>query len=143
LIVQAAFKNKHGKMPLEAGIDVISVRALAFKRFLEIATLLDLQTDVVTDNDGDIDALKKKYDGYLDKKRIKIRYDDDVTRRTLEPQLLKVNGRATINAIIGKNFHTDSELLAHMEANKTEVALHFFETDQAWAAPSYIEAAIA
>ena len=142
LIVQAAFKKKHGKMPLEAGVDVISVRALAFKRFLEIAALLDLQTDVVTDNDGDTEALKKKYDGYLDGKRIKIRYDDDANCKTLEPQLLKANSLATINAIIGKDFQTDAELLAYMEANKTEAALRFFETDKPWAVPAYIEAAI-
>jgi predicted ATP-dependent endonuclease of OLD family len=143
LVVQAAFKKKHGKMPLEAGVDVISVRALAFKRFLEIAALLDLQTDVVTDNDGDIEALKKKYDGYLGKSRIKIRYDDDENCKTLEPQLLKANGRLTINAIIGKDFQTDAEMLAYMGASKTEVALRFFETDKPWAVPAYIEAAIA
>jgi predicted ATP-dependent endonuclease of OLD family len=142
LIVQAAFKKKHGKMPLEAAVDVISVRALAFKRFLEIAALLDLQTDVITDNDGDVEALKKKYDGYLDKERIKIRYDDDVNSKTLEPQLLKANGRAAINAVIGKDFQTDAELLAYMEANKTEVALRFFRTDKPWVVPPYIEAAI-
>lgn len=142
LIVQAAFKKKHGKMPLEAGVDVISVRALAFRRFLEIAALLNLQTDVVTDNDGDIKALKKKYDGYLNRERIKIRYDDDESCKTLEPQLLKANGRATINAIVGKDFQTDVELLAYMEANKTEAALCFFETDNPWAVPAYIEAAI-
>ena len=105
-------------MPLEAGVDVIAVRALAFKRFLEITALLDLQTDVITDNDGDIEALKKKYDGYFDKQRIKIRYDDDVNCETLEPQLLKANGRAAINSILGKNFQTDAELLAHMERTK-------------------------
>ncbi len=142
LIVQAAFKKKHGKMPLEAGVDVISVRALAFKRFLEIATVLNLQADVITDNDGDIDALKKKYEGYLDKPRIKIRYDDDINHRTLEPQLLKWNDRATINDILGKDFQTDANLLNFMEANKTEVALRFFETDKTWVVPGYIEAAI-
>lgn len=142
LIVQAAFKKKHGKMPLEAGVDVISVRALAFKRFLEIATLLDLQTDVVTDNDGDIEALESKYDGYFGKERIKIRYNDDVNYKTLEPQLLKANSRTTLNGILGKSFQTDAELLAFMEANKTEAALRFFETDRHWVAPDYIEAAI-
>jgi hypothetical protein len=97
---------------------------------------------VVTDNDGDIEALKKKYGDYLDKERIKVRYDADMSCRTLEPQLLKANGRATINDILGKNFQTDVELLSYMEANKTEVALLFFETDKLWTIPTYIEAAI-
>jgi len=124
-------------------VDVISVGALAFKRFLEIAALMDLRVDVVTDNDGDLDALKKKYVGYLDKDRIKIRYDDNVEAPALESQLLKINGRQNTNAILGKNYATDPELLAYMKGNKTEVALRFFESDKPWSTPSYIEAAIA
>lgn len=144
LIVQAAFKKKHGVMPLAAGVDVISVRALAFKRFLEIAALLDLRVDVVTDNDGNVDALKKKYEDYLNKERIKVRYDDDVAYKTLEPQLLKANGRQAINDILGTAYQNDADLLAHLgtTANKTDVALKFFETDKPWVAPAYIEAAI-
>jgi putative ATP-dependent endonuclease of the OLD family len=142
LIVQAAFRRKHTKLPLEAGVDVISVRSLAFKRFLEIAVLLNLRTDVVTDNDGDIEKLKKKYDGYLEKERINIRYDDDVKYKTLEPQLLKANGVAVVNDILGTVYKTEGELLDYMEANKTETALRFFETDKPWSIPKYIEAAI-
>lgn len=57
LVVQKAFTAKHGASPLEKGVDVISVRGLAFKRFLEIAKLLGIKIDVVTDNDGDVAAL--------------------------------------------------------------------------------------
>ncbi|MDO8838450.1 MAG: AAA family ATPase [Parvibaculum sp.] len=142
LIVQAAFNRRHGKMPLQAGVDVIAVRALAFKRFLEIANLLNLKTDVVTDNDGDIDALREKYKGYLEKERIKIHYDNDVGCRTLEPQLLKANGISVINAILGTQYQTDAELLAYMENRKTDVALKFFKTEMPWTAPAYIEEAI-
>lgn len=143
LVVQAAFKKKYGKMPLEAGVDVITVGSLAFKRFLEIATLMHLQVDVLTDNDGDLDALKTKYEGYFDKEKLKIRYDDDINYKTLEPQLLKHNDRTVINEILGKNYDTDEKLLAYMERNKTEVALRFFETAREWTVPSYIEAALA
>lgn len=142
LIVQAAFRKRHGAMPLAAGVDVISVRALAFKRFLEIAARLNLRTDVLTDNDADVAALKSKYDGYLDKDRIKIRYDVDEAYPTLEPQLLKANGRNRVNAILGTDFQTDLDLLNHMKARKTEVALRFFETEEDWVAPAYIEAAL-
>ncbi len=34
LIVQRAFLDKHGVLPMEAGVDVINVRGLSFKRFL-------------------------------------------------------------------------------------------------------------
>jgi hypothetical protein len=50
--------------------------------------------------------------------------------------------RPTINAIIGKDFQPDAELLGYMEASETEAALRFFETDQPWTVPAYIEAAI-
>ena len=66
LVVQKAYKQKHGKLPLENGVDVISVRGLSFKRFLEIGKLLELDIRVVTDNDGKLDALKEKYKDYLD-----------------------------------------------------------------------------
>ena len=143
LIVQRAFVRRHGRMPLSNGVDVITVNSLAFKRFLEIALLLGRQVDVVTDNDGDVDALKRKYADYLGKPGISIHFDADVTARTLEPQLLKANGRAKVNTILGKTFTTDDDLLKFMDSNKTEVALAFFETSEAWVAPSYIEAAIA
>ena len=49
LIVQKAFHAKHAASPLERGIDVISVKSLAFKRFLEIARPLGIRVDVVTE----------------------------------------------------------------------------------------------
>jgi putative ATP-dependent endonuclease of the OLD family len=142
LIVQAAFKTKHGKMPLEAGIDVISVNSLAFKRFLEIAVLLDLPVAVVTDNDGKVAALNAKYADYFDKPKIGIHFDSDEAFPTLEPQLLKVNGRSTIEKILDKKFSSDIELLAYMKENKADVALKFFTTTEPWTAPEYIVRAI-
>ena len=143
LIVQRAFVRRHGAMPLAKGVDVITVSSLAFKRFLEIAKILGRKVDVITDNDGDLDALRRKYSDYLSEPSISIHFDHDVTAGTLEPQLLKSNGLAKINKILGKAFATDSDMLKYMASNKTEVALAFFETDEDWVAPPYIEAAIA
>jgi Predicted ATP-dependent endonuclease of the OLD family len=59
LIVQKAYMEKHnGCLPIQDGIDVISV-GTAFLRFLEIADKLHKDTVVITDNDGDISALEK------------------------------------------------------------------------------------
>ena len=41
-IVQKAFHAKHAASPLQRGVDVISVKSLAFKRFLEIARPLGI-----------------------------------------------------------------------------------------------------
>jgi len=145
LIVQKAFYLKHGKMPLEAGVDVITVNSLAFPRFLEIAVLLDVEVDVVTDNDGDIDAIQKKYVDYIGKAardNIRIQYDDDIAFRTLEPQLLKANGLALMNEVLESKFLNDTDLLLYMAKNKTDCALRFFESNINWKCPEYVERAI-
>ena len=142
LIVQRAYQKKHGRMPLEDGIDVISVNSLAFKRFLSIARLLDKETDVVTDNDGNVAALKAKYVDYLGLAGIAIQYDDDESANTLEPQLLKKNGLAVINAVLGQSFPEFATALAWMQKHKGETGLRFFETAVDWKAPDYIDRAI-
>jgi putative ATP-dependent endonuclease of OLD family len=142
LIVQAAYKSQHGVLPLENGIDVISVRSLAFRRFLEIAVLLDIPVTVVTDNDGRVSALVEKYKEYSDKPRIRIFYDTDEECCTLEPQMLKANGRPVVEMVLGKSFDGDAALLEYMKDNKADVALKFFTTSTSWTAPKYILDAI-
>lgn len=145
LIVQRAYKERHGRLPIEDGVDVISVGALAFKRFLEIAALLKLHVRVVTDNDGDVAALRVKYSQYLSGSHagISICYDDDENTETLEPQLLKANSRAVLNTILGTKHEDDATLLKYMGKNKTDCALKLFETTHAWTTPSYIGNAVA
>lgn len=138
LIVQKAFLMKYRMMPLEVDVDVISVSSLAFKRFLDIALVLDANVDVVTDNDGDTEKLKMKYADYDGKDNIAVYYDDDLSCPTLEPQILKANGRDLVNSILGKSYATDEDLLKYMSDNKTECALKFFETATAWSVPKYI-----
>lgn len=144
LIVQKAYRKAYGKMPLEDGIDVISVRSLAFKRFLEIGKLLNLNICVVTDNDGDISALIDKYEDYLDGKveKIMICYDEDEMYPTLEAQLLKANSLKTLNIVLGTNFESDEDLLAYMVKNKTDTALKVFVSEKDLTFPEYINNAI-
>lgn len=144
LIVQRAYKDKHGKLPLEDGVDVIAVGSLAFRRFLEIAVLLRSDVRVVTDNDEDVAGLQEKYADYLngDHPNIKVCFDSDVDYGTLEPQLLKANSRDALNAILGKTYTDDAALLKYMDGNKTDCALKMFETAKAWVTPGYIANAI-
>ncbi|MDR2409362.1 MAG: ATP-dependent endonuclease [Bacteroidales bacterium] len=87
LVIQKAFMvNNKGKLPIEGGIDIISV-GTAFLRFLEIAEKINKNVVVVTDNDGNIDALKKNYKNYLgsnSKGFIKTYYDESVGFGELE-----------------------------------------------------------
>ncbi len=143
LIVQKAYKKKHGTLPLEDGVDVISV-GTSFLRFLEIGKLLNLNVRVVTDNDGKIAALKTKYVDYLDGKveNIKICFSDDAKCKTLEPQLLKANSLEKLNAVLGKAFTSDKKLLSHMSNHKTDTALKVFNSSEDLNFPEYINNAI-
>ena len=153
LVVQKAFMVKNdNKLPIEKGIDVISV-GISFLRFLEIAEKIGTEVAVVTDNDGDVEALNKKYENYLGenaKPNIKICFDTvedtgtipDFNYNTLEPKLLKANSRETLNKVFGKTYQNDDDLLKHMRANKTECALKVFETTEELQFPQYILDAI-
>ena len=69
LIVQRTYMDSHdGRLPIKDGVDVISV-GTSFLRFLEIADKLMKSVSVVTDNDGRINALEKKYSDYLGEKK--------------------------------------------------------------------------
>jgi putative ATP-dependent endonuclease of OLD family len=157
LIVQKAFMlNNNGILPIEKGIDVISV-GTSFLRFLEIAEKINKPIAVVTDNDSNIEALKKKYENYLGEKTkdcIKICFDENVDSgdleiggkkfnyNTLEPKILKANTLEILNAILGTAHADNNDMHKYMKSNKTECALKIFESTKAITFPQYILDAI-
>lgn len=153
LVIQKAFMlNNEGKLPIEKGIDVISV-GTSFLRFLEISEKIGAKVAVVTDNDGNVEAVKNKYKNYLgdnSKQDIKICFDSDVDTgniqdfnyNTLEPKFLKANSREVLNKIFETAYQSDDDLQKHMKANKTECALKIFETQETLNFPQYILDAI-
>jgi putative ATP-dependent endonuclease of OLD family len=143
LVVQRAFLQKYGKMPLEAGVEVITVRALASKRFLDIAKLLGIDTRVITDNDGDANALAVKFADYCSTANIHLCYSTDNNLRTLENHIVKLNKLEQLNKLFDKAYATEDELLHFMLNNKTDCALKMFDSPIDLVIPEYIENAIA
>lgn len=159
LIVQKAYMLRHnGHLPIQDGIDVISV-GTSFLRFLEIGKLLKKTIAVVTDNDSHPEALNKKYAGYLNSNAdqnnsIAIFFDPDIDTgdleisgkpynyNTLEPKLLKVNSLKLFNEIFKTTYSTEDELRRYMQSHKTECALAIFETGKDVQFPEYIIRAI-
>ena len=143
LVIQRAYRDTHdGRLPIDAGVDVVSVRGLQAKRFLDIAVPLGKPVAVVNDNDGDISTIRAKYVDYdqHDFVRICIGEGDE---RTLEPQMLAANGLATMNKVLGKSYITNADLLTHMKNNKTTCALAVFDSPEPIAMPGYIRDAVA
>ena len=153
LIVQKAYMdNNNGRLPIEDGIDVISV-GIAFERFLKIATFVGLQIRVVTDNDGDPYFLDEKFNPYISD-NIKVCFDKNIDSgsliiggkpynyNTLEPKIIKENGLAVINEILNTSFVATEDLQRYMYRNKAECALRIFNSEIKLSYPSYILNAI-
>lgn len=141
LIVQKGYQQKHGCLPLEQAVEVISV-GTSFKRFLDIARLLKLDVSVVRDNDGDPDGKRNLYEEYYSNDSIHIHIDGDANARTLEPQLVKANGLEKLNRMLGTMFADEAALSAYMETNKTDCALKLFGHTEELSIPGYISDAI-
>jgi putative ATP-dependent endonuclease of OLD family len=148
LIVQKAFMvNNDGKLPIEKGIDVISV-GTSFLRFLEIADKIQKKIAVVTDNDEDYEnKITKKYEAYKDSATIKIFADTRNELNTLEPQIIEANKEeldifCNVLGIDRNKYDTADKISTYMQSNKTMCALKIFETDKDIAFPQYILDAI-
>jgi putative ATP-dependent endonuclease of OLD family len=157
LVLQKAYMLKNdGKLPIENEIDVISV-GTSFLRFLEIAEKINTPVVVVIDNDGDVDAVHRKYENYLGdkaKSHIKIYFDGTVDTgnlmvgskpfnyNTLEPKMLKVNDWQDFNTILETSFDRLDDLHKYMRQNKTACALKVFDTEEEMEFPDYIIEAI-
>ncbi len=142
LVVQKGFHQTHGTMPLDAGVEVISVNSLAFKRFLDIARLLKIDVSVVTDNDAKEAAKRASYADYAKENNITVCIGKGDMFPTLEPQLLKANGRERLNTVLGTAYADDASLLDYMKSHKTDVALKIFDSAQPFVIPDYIKDAI-
>lgn len=159
LVVQKAYALANGgKLPIEDGVDVITVNGLTFKRYLEIADILKRKVAIVTDNDGDIPALQNKYAQYLGdnlQDHIMISYDGtDRTEKnglekynynTLENLIILENGLDNLNEVLGQNRSDLDDLRKYMKNNKADTALDIFlyEGDTKLKFPRYITEAIA
>ncbi len=161
LVIQKYYKQAKGKLPIEDGVEVISV-GTSFLRFLEIAKKLNCRVAVVTDSDGESEARKRKYSDYLGENQtenIKICIDwtvhgakefpgaeilpDNFNYNTLEPAMILANGLEQMNKVLGTNYANVGELLKHMHSNKTDCALKIFETKEKISFPAYIKEAFA
>jgi putative ATP-dependent endonuclease of OLD family len=154
LVLQRAYMDESdGRMPIEDRIDIISV-GTSFLRFLEISEKLQIPTVIVTDNDGNIQALEKKYVEYLSGSKypwIYISYDKcdhtegtlvNYNYNTLENLILTSNNLHLLNSILEKNYASEDKLRLHMRSKKADTALAIFSAEQRITIPDYIKGAI-
>lgn len=136
-------QENNGRLPIEDGIDVISVAGLAFKRFLEIAKLVEKPVAVITDNDGKYqEKIINKYQEYWSISYIKISADPRENLNTLEPQFIDANQAdfSKLCQVIG--FYGDQNfdaIKSYMVNAKTDWALKLFDSEEVLEYPNYIK----
>ena len=91
ILMEAFFKIVAGSELEHSDVHVLSVDGTSFKRYLEIAKILNIKTAVVRDNDGDYESnCVENYTDYVSDD-IKVFSDQDKGRKTFEICLYQDN----------------------------------------------------
>lgn len=140
ILMEAMYKNTTNKELANSGIGVIAVDGKCFKRYLEIAQLIDIKVAVITDNDRDYNNnVVNNYKEYV-AGNIKVFSDDNNERYTFEVCIY--NDNATILDDEFGNLRTNTPL-QYMLANKAEAAFRILESHaNEIVVPQYIQNAI-
>ncbi|MEQ1736237.1 MAG: AAA family ATPase [Rhodoglobus sp.] len=130
LVVQRAYRDQHGKRPLDEGVDVLAVRSLSFERYLDIAVKLNKRVGVLVDNDGDVERVRDKYARFGEFANVTICFSDDANTRTLEPLLARHNAIDKLNRVLRKSFKSHEAAIKWMLSDKTEAALRIHDAGE-------------
>lgn len=91
LILKKKYLEDNGKLPEEDGIDIIVVRGIGFKHYLQIAKHIGTQVNVVKDNDGSYKTNIEDYSKSFELPNISFFSEMDDKLKSLEPSLIEVN----------------------------------------------------
>jgi putative ATP-dependent endonuclease of OLD family len=143
IVLERAFRDTTGGMPSSAaGIDIVSLGGLTFARALELCARLDREAVALQDNDLRAPAeVRSPVAQFLSAGRRDVFVSDPTKGRTLEPQLLHVNGERRLRQILGLADSVD--VTKWMSRNKTEAALRIFDAEERLTYPDYILQAVA
>lgn len=144
ILMEALYKRTLAKELSSSGIGVIAVDGKCFKRYLDIAKLLNNKVAVITDNDHDYAVnVTNNYSDYTQNQfpNINIYSDTNNTRNTFEVCIYQEN-----QAICDSEFQTPGRRLAtvdYMLKNKTEAAYLLLKNKaDTIVVPQYIQDAI-
>lgn len=142
-ILMDAFYKKYevGASLEKEGVHVISVGGTSFKRYLDLAKLLDIKTAVLRDNDKNYEVnCVDNYKDYI-KSNIKIFSDADNTRYTFEVCIYQDN-KKVCDELFSPGRRTMS-VQDYMLGNKADVAFELLDKKEAeLVVPAYINEAI-
>lgn len=147
MVFNWAYQNKYKRSPAKDGIDVITF-GIKGKRILELAKSMNKKCAVLRDNDGkNPNHWISQAGDLVDDKNRKMFIGEDVSSRSLEPQIIQANkGQLSAFAVAvgyprsgkGENIN-ECKLCEWMADNKTEWALRLVSNgNNRFEAPSYM-----
>jgi predicted ATPase len=141
IVIERAFRDATGKLPIDCGIDVVSMGGLTFKRALELCAALDRNVAALQDNDGKTPSdIRQGLEALLADGQREFFVGELLAGMTLEPQLVYANSQEDLRRVLGLGAGADVE--TWMKKNKTEAALRVFDSQHAITMPDYIQRAI-
>ena len=140
ILLEAMYRNTLHKNLADSEVSVIAVDGKCFKRYLEIAKILDIKVAVITDNDKDyLTNITNNYASFITPST-KVFSDTDNKRYTFEVCLEADNTELLAGIFNGLRTNTVCEF---MIANKSEAAYRILVTNgDNVIVPEYIQEAI-
>lgn len=140
MIFKRGYFDRYHRYPESDGIDVISMNGITFKRALELCARLDRDVVALQDNDGTpADEILEELSEYTSEIR-QMYVGVSTLGKTLEPQLIQVNGVEKMRTILGLRAQDNPE--TWMPNHKTEGALRILLSQETVVMPPYIQQAI-
>jgi putative ATP-dependent endonuclease of OLD family len=93
LLLKKIYIQKNGRLPEEDGIDIIVVRGIGFKHYLNIAKHIKTDVHVVKDNDGCYQSYILDYAKDFQFDNISFFSEKDDNLKSLEPSLIEANAK--------------------------------------------------
>ncbi len=125
ILMNKFYQVVNGNENINDSVSIISCGGKTFKRYLDIAKLLDKKVAVITDNDSDYKVnITDNYSEYIDD-NIKIFSDDDNGNYTFEVSIYNSNKEILEKEMLTQ--HMSNGLLQYMLKNKTESAFRLLE----------------
>lgn len=142
IVFEQAFIKQHSDRPIERGIDVLAMGGVALRRSLEVCRELDRRVAALRDNDGQPpEHWSAHLANYLEDGKRELFVDSVEAGKTLEPQLIHVNGDAYLRDEIFA-YKGEKSTEERMIENKTEAALRIADSQKEIKFPQFMLDAI-
>lgn len=142
MVFESAFLQKHGKKPIDLGVDVISMAGVSLKRGMQLCAALNRKAIAIRDNDGkDPEHWRREIADLLENGVREVFIGDVKDGHTLEPQFRKFNTDSQLRSLFNIR-DSQKNIVDWMKGHKTAWALILVESGENVSYPPYINNAV-